>query len=101
MASLTRKDFENIAAAVKRTRVSGEDAELVYGKFTADVIAARVDGLADDLARVLAGKGQTFDRRRFLEACGVEDVGALDARKARLDEELAELRSRLINKEVI
>ena len=83
MAGLTRKDFAAIAAAVNRARVSGPDQEEVYGTFTSGVVAGRLDWLAKELADALADANGEFDRRRFLEACGV-DVDKLDSPTADL-----------------
>lgn len=59
---MTRKDFELIASVIR-------DARLERPLFR-----PAWDYIAQDFARELRGTNSNFDRLRFLEACGVEDL---------------------------
>lgn len=59
---MTRKDFELIAAAIKRA-VQSEPR----------VVADALGDLARDLAGELVKTNPAFNQARFLRACGVEE----------------------------
>jgi hypothetical protein len=65
MSTLYRKDFEAIARAVNDARIVAPSADIRASASTADYIAK-------ELASVLAGSNERFDRARFLAACGVK-----------------------------
>lgn len=61
---MTRKDYELIAAAIKRAHDTSHSAAGCDG-------TAIVEDLAEDLAGELEATNPRFDAARFLEACGV------------------------------
>lgn len=65
---MTRKDYVAIAQTIKRhtilgSHVPGHDAEIHL---------AVVHCMARDIADVMMADSPTFDRARFLKACGVQ-----------------------------
>lgn len=66
---MTRKDYELIALALKHA----QEDHINAGRY------AQADGAADAavvLSRRLEGASRTFDRKRFLIACGLEHAAA-------------------------
>lgn len=61
--SMTRKDFEGMAKAIRSSR---PENPLSGGHTIADRIA-------EEIATVCAKSNPQFDRTRFLRACGVEE----------------------------
>jgi hypothetical protein len=69
---MTRKDYELIAAAIKRqTATCDRFAVTPRGQ---EVLRSLLNDLASDLAGELAATNPRFDAMRFLKACGVNDV---------------------------
>ncbi len=64
---MTKKHFKAIAAAINAQRLRP------YGDKYADVVDARLDALAEDLATWLKTQNPNFQRQKFLDACGVEE----------------------------
>lgn len=62
---MTKKDFELIAAAIKRAREPHALKHL-------ETVETVLDGLARDLAGELRQTNPKFDAVRFLRACGVD-----------------------------
>lgn len=58
--SMSRKDFELIARTIKSLRETDIEDDSV------------VDVVAERLATALVGHSSTFDKDRFLKACGVK-----------------------------
>ncbi|AMD58903.1 hypothetical protein V6R85_02545 [Agrobacterium sp. CCNWLW32] len=63
---MTRKDYETIAAAIRRSRA--KDREGIVRVIAGNML----DDLAEDLAGELAADNPRFDTARFLKACGCE-----------------------------
>lgn len=62
--SMTRKNFEAIAASVQDVREQCSDApETTWA----------INEIASNLADTCAAENPNFDRERFMAACGVED----------------------------
>ena len=59
---MTRRDFQLIAATLKRVRDTYDSYPRVFA----------VDAVSHSLADVLAGTNPKFDRARFLSASGVQ-----------------------------
>lgn len=70
---MTRKDFELIAAAIKRNRDAASSPTNWFSTSYGDEIASVIDDLACDLAGELAKANPAFNQARFLRACGVEE----------------------------
>ena len=68
---LTRKDFEAVAAVLRRQMAPTEGTFAVRTK-RRETITAVAHGLAD----VFAADNPRFERRKFLTACGVLDYGS-------------------------
>ncbi len=64
---MTRKDYELIARALQAARVAMDDGR----GFTESAHATAIDEVALRLADALRLDNALFNRRRFLEACGV------------------------------
>ena len=64
---LTKKHFELLAGALRRARQQA-DAEVLEG----------VDVAAEEVATTLSATNNTFDRQRFLLACGHGQLFQLD-----------------------
>jgi hypothetical protein len=68
--SMTRKDYELIAAAIKRHATKADKA--VYHRFPgSQETRSALSDLADDLAGELAAANPAFKADKFLKACGV------------------------------
>tara|TARA_Y100001934_G_C12281925_1_gene740373 strand:+ start:1117 stop:1317 length:201 start_codon:yes stop_codon:yes gene_type:complete len=66
---MTRKDYELIAAALKRARepIVGQEQEFNDGYSEA------MDSAAEELAKAFAEENRRFDRARFLKASGAAE----------------------------
>jgi predicted dinucleotide-binding enzyme len=67
---MTKKDYELIAAAIKRATES-----VVVASIRQDYVEPVMEDLANDLAGELTKTNPRFDQRRFLVACGVLQEG--------------------------
>ncbi len=66
--SMSRKDFELIARAIKELRLD------LGSSFTGGDLNKQVaDRVAERIATALVGHSSTFDKGRFLKACGVKE----------------------------
>ena len=64
---MTRKDYELIAAALRRSSCEVADRTSDYG----DGVRTQFNVTASMLATALESTNPRFDRSRFLKACGV------------------------------
>lgn len=65
--SMTRKDYVAIAAKLKDLRIPKTDDNLF-----AQGVNSALNAAAKEMACVFKGHNQSFDRTRFLSACGVQ-----------------------------
>ena len=63
--SMTRKDFEAIAKIIKQYQI----ASGIMGLSSGDSIA-NVSSMANDLADYFKQANSSFDKERFMKACG-------------------------------
>ena len=71
--SMSRKDFEAIAAAIKGERMSKPENTTQQDEIALQVHYNTLDLAARSLADICAQSNPNFDRARFLKACGVEE----------------------------
>lgn len=64
---MTRKDYVAIAARLKDLRQPAPAADNAFGQGVNSALSAA----AKELASIFAGENQSFDRVKFLEACGL------------------------------
>ena len=70
---MTKKDYELIAAAIKRTVDEARAYE--HPAYGLSIRLSALEDLANDLAGELTKTNPRFDQRRFLVACGVLPEG--------------------------
>lgn len=61
--SMSRKDFELLARVIKDARSSADSGPEI----------GQTDHIAERIATALVGHSSTFDKERFLKACGVQE----------------------------
>lgn len=61
--SMSRKDFELLARVIKDARSSADSSPEI----------GQTDHIAERIATALVGHSSTFDKDRFLKACGVKE----------------------------
>jgi pyrroloquinoline quinone (PQQ) biosynthesis protein C len=71
--SMTRNHFVLIAATIKAQRDDARKSEALETDGSLWAVEVALDSLSRDMASTLGRFNPSFDRDRFLKACGVED----------------------------